>query len=58
MSWDDTLGNMKTLDAWREQIGLVYEMGKPAAHCIVSRLTPAARRSRRTETGGPGNGWA
>jgi len=30
MSWDDTLGNMKTLDRWREAIGLVYEMEKPA----------------------------
>jgi aryl-alcohol dehydrogenase-like predicted oxidoreductase len=25
MSWDDTLGNMKTLDLWRESIGLVYK---------------------------------
>lgn len=24
MSWDDTLGNMQTLDRWRQQIGLVY----------------------------------
>lgn len=24
MSWDDTLGNMATLDRWREQIGLTY----------------------------------
>ena len=29
MSWDDTLGNMKTLDLWRESIGLVYEDEKP-----------------------------
>lgn len=26
MTWDDTLGNMKTLDRWREQIGLRYDM--------------------------------
>jgi predicted dehydrogenase len=25
MSWDDTLGNMKTLDLWRKAIGLVYD---------------------------------
>jgi predicted dehydrogenase len=25
MSWDDTLGNMRTLDRWREAVGLVYE---------------------------------
>jgi predicted dehydrogenase len=24
MSWNDSLGNMKTLDAWRKAIGLVY----------------------------------
>jgi predicted dehydrogenase/aryl-alcohol dehydrogenase-like predicted oxidoreductase len=24
MTWDDTLGNMQTLDRWRAQIGLVY----------------------------------
>ena len=24
MSWDDTLGNMQLLDAWREEIGVVY----------------------------------
>lgn len=28
MTWDDTLGNMKTLDRWRESIGLVYEFEK------------------------------
>lgn len=25
MSWDDTLGNLQTLDRWREAIGLVYD---------------------------------
>ncbi len=25
MPWDDTLGNMKTLDAWRASIGLAYD---------------------------------
>jgi predicted dehydrogenase len=29
MSWDDSLGNMKTLDRWRESIGLVYDSEKP-----------------------------
>jgi predicted dehydrogenase len=24
MSWDDTLGNMQLLDAWREEIGVIY----------------------------------
>jgi predicted dehydrogenase len=31
MTWDDTLGNMKTLDRWRESIGLVYDMERPGA---------------------------
>ena len=25
MSWDDTLSNMRLLDAWREEVGVVYE---------------------------------
>ena len=29
MTWADTLGNMKTLDLWREAVGLTYEMEKP-----------------------------
>lgn len=28
MSWDDSLGNMQTLDRWRESIGLIYESEK------------------------------
>jgi len=26
MTWEDTLGNMKTLDLWRQALGLQYEM--------------------------------
>jgi predicted dehydrogenase/aryl-alcohol dehydrogenase-like predicted oxidoreductase len=26
MSWEDTLGNMRTLDQWREAIGLTYDV--------------------------------
>jgi predicted dehydrogenase len=26
LSWDDSLGNMKTLDRWRESIGLEYDV--------------------------------
>ncbi|MCM8758898.1 MAG: aldo/keto reductase [Candidatus Omnitrophica bacterium] len=29
MSWQDTLGNMKALDMWRQSIGVVYEKEKP-----------------------------
>lgn len=28
MTWADTLGNAKTLDAWRKEIGLVYQVEK------------------------------
>jgi len=30
MSWDDSLGNMQTLDRWRKSIGLMYESEKTA----------------------------
>jgi len=29
MTWADTLGNIRTQDAWRDAIGLVYESEKP-----------------------------
>ena len=29
MTWDDTLGNARTLDRWRAAIGLLYEEEKP-----------------------------
>lgn len=31
MTWDDTLGNMATLDAWRAQIKLTYDAERPKA---------------------------
>ncbi len=31
MTWDDSLGNMRSLDMWRESIGLVYDSEKPEA---------------------------
>lgn len=31
MSWDDSLGNIKTLDAWRAAIGLTYDQEKADA---------------------------
>jgi predicted dehydrogenase/aryl-alcohol dehydrogenase-like predicted oxidoreductase len=34
MNWNDTLGNMKALDAWRAQIGLTYESEKPARQVL------------------------
>lgn len=34
MGWEDTLGNMKTLDRWREEVGLVYDLEQPAAYVL------------------------
>ncbi|MCJ8331794.1 MAG: Gfo/Idh/MocA family oxidoreductase [Lentisphaeria bacterium] len=28
MTWNDSLGNMKTLDAWRQSVGLVFDLEK------------------------------
>jgi len=29
MTWEDTLGNMRTLDMWRAELGVVYDVEKP-----------------------------
>ena len=29
VSWDDTLSNMRLLDRWRKEVGLVYEADGP-----------------------------
>lgn len=44
MSWNDTLGNMKTLDRWRDEIGLVYDSERPAAQTRTVHGRPLARR--------------
>jgi predicted dehydrogenase/aryl-alcohol dehydrogenase-like predicted oxidoreductase len=44
MSWDDTLGNMRTLDRWREAIGLVYDSEKPENYTHTVHGRPLARR--------------
>ena len=45
MSWADTLGNMQTLDRWREGIGLTYPVERPD-HAQAA-LTVARRPLRR-----------
>jgi predicted dehydrogenase len=36
MSWEDSLGNMRTLDRWRDAIGLRYDWeGPPARHAAA-----------------------
>lgn len=44
MTWDDTLGNMKTLDRWRESVGVVYDAETPEAQRTTVRKRPLARR--------------
>ena len=44
MSWDDTLGNMKTLDAWRAEIGLAYDHECPTAMVPTMDNRPLAVR--------------
>ena len=51
MSWDDTLGNMRTLDRWRAEIGLVYETEKPAAVPTVHRRPLRVRAGARMKYG-------
>src|ERR687883_280587 len=40
MTWADSLGNMKTLDAWRRAVGLTFDVEKPEA---LRRPAPARR---------------
>ncbi len=40
MTWDDTLGNMRTLDRWREAIGLVYDSERPDAQGLPVSKRP------------------
>ncbi len=40
MTWEDSLGNLRTQDAWRQAINLVYDQEKPEA---LGARTPANR---------------
>ncbi|MBE2205309.1 MAG: aldo/keto reductase [Chthoniobacterales bacterium] len=44
MTWDDTLGNMRGLDAWREAVNLEYEGEKPGS---AARGLPVSCRPLR-----------
>jgi predicted dehydrogenase/aryl-alcohol dehydrogenase-like predicted oxidoreductase len=56
ITWDDTLGNMKTLDMWREAVGVVYETERPDAVPTVDRrpLTVKPNHMRYGEIAGVG----
>jgi predicted dehydrogenase/aryl-alcohol dehydrogenase-like predicted oxidoreductase len=46
MTWDDTLGNLATLDRWRSAVGLTYPMEEPTHE---PTLTIAERPPRRRD---------
>ncbi len=52
MSWDDSLGNMLTLDAWRKEIGLVFDTEKPEGLSMPTVGRPLARRADAPMTHG------
>jgi predicted dehydrogenase/aryl-alcohol dehydrogenase-like predicted oxidoreductase len=45
MTWEDTLGNMRVLDRWRADIGLVYGIERAAARPRTLRNLPLERRA-------------
>ena len=45
MTWADTLGNMRALDAWRTSVGLEYEFEKPRQSRIKIDGRPLAKRT-------------
>ncbi|HET7718150.1 MAG TPA: aldo/keto reductase [Bauldia sp.] len=46
MTWADTLGNMRALDAWRKSVGLEYEFEKPRASRVKVDGRPLSRPSK------------
>src|SRR5947209_4858713 len=44
MTWNDTLGNMKTLDHWRAALGVVYDTEKPAGQTLPVHKRPLIAR--------------
>ena len=48
MTWDDTLGNLQTLDRWRTSIGLIYDAEKPTAQIPTVHRRPLTVRSKHT----------
>ena len=52
MSWDDTLGNMETLDRWRGELGLVYEQEKPEKYTFTITRRPLAVRPSAGDAAG------
>jgi len=56
MTWDDTVGNLAVLDAWRQQIGLAYPQEQPRPEPLNLGGKPV--KSRADETGTHGMQYA
>ncbi len=48
MTWEDSLGNMRTLDRWRQAIGLIYDHELPAANTRPIHGRPLEVKPRST----------
>jgi aryl-alcohol dehydrogenase-like predicted oxidoreductase len=48
MTWDDTLGNLATLDAWRAELGLDYDAERPGHSPTTVANRPLAARPGHT----------
>lgn len=51
MTWEDTLGNMKTLDLWRSSFGFVYDSEKPKAQILPVSRRPLTVRNNKMKYG-------
>lgn len=52
MTWEDTLGNMKTVDLWRKSFGFVYDSEKPEAQILpVSKVPLTVRNNSNMKYG-------
>ncbi len=58
MTWDDSLGNMRALDRWRKEIGLVYDAEKPDRLLLPVHGRPLARSPKAPMTYGTIDGLA
>ena len=45
MTWEDTLGNMQTLDRWRAAVGVVYDAERPEGKTVPVSGLPLTVRS-------------
>jgi len=48
MTWADSMGNMRGLDAWRKEVGLVFDAEKPETLALPTSGRPLARRAGHT----------